>query len=75
MPKSSLSPRQLPATRAIRLGFGTEAGLISEQLNLPTVVCGPGSIDRAHKADEFITRPELEACDRFLGTVLDQLTA
>jgi acetylornithine deacetylase len=59
----------------IRLGFGTEAGLISEQLEIPTVVCGPGSIDRAHKADEFITRAELDACDRFLGTVLDRLTA
>jgi acetylornithine deacetylase len=59
----------------IRLGFGTEAGLISEQLAIPTVVCGPGSIDRAHKADEFITRAELDACDRFLGTVLDRLTA
>jgi acetylornithine deacetylase len=59
----------------IRLGFGTEAGLISEQLAIPTVVCGPGSIDRAHKADEFIARDELDACDRFLMSVLDRLTA
>jgi acetylornithine deacetylase len=63
------------STSEIRLGFGTEAGLIREQLALPTVVCGPGSIDRAHKADEFITRDELDACDHFLQALLDRLTA
>jgi acetylornithine deacetylase len=40
--------------RASRIGFGTEGGLFNDYLNMPVVVCGPGSIDRAHKADEFI---------------------
>jgi acetylornithine deacetylase len=50
--------------------FGTEAGLFGETLGLETVVCGPGSIERAHKADEYVTREELAACDAFLDRVI-----
>jgi acetylornithine deacetylase len=53
--------------------FGTEAGLFGEALGLETVVCGPGSIDRAHKADEYVTREELAACDAFLDRVIGGL--
>jgi len=53
-----------------KVGFGTEAGLFAEALGLETVVCGPGSIDRAHKADEYVTRNELAACDTFLDRVI-----
>tara|TARA_R110002020_G_scaffold113518_18_gene261154 strand:+ start:1595 stop:2839 length:1245 start_codon:yes stop_codon:yes gene_type:complete len=42
----------------ITLSFGTEAGLFSEA-GIPTVVCGPGDIGRAHKADEWIGVDEL----------------
>lgn len=42
----------------ITLSFGTEAGLYS-QAGIPTVVCGPGDIGRAHKADEWIGLDEL----------------
>ena len=41
--------------------FGTEAGLFQE-LGIDCVVCGPGSIDQAHKADEFVSRAQLSAC-------------
>ncbi len=56
-----------------KTGFGTEAGLFSETLGLSSVVCGPGSIDRAHKPDEFITVDELEMCDAFLDRVVQSL--
>jgi acetylornithine deacetylase len=56
-----------------KVGFGTEGGLFREMLGLETVVCGPGSIDRAHKADEFVTRAELAACDAFLDRVVERL--
>ncbi|HTI02079.1 MAG TPA: acetylornithine deacetylase [Acidisoma sp.] len=56
-----------------KLDFGTEAGLFREMLGLPSVVCGPGSISRAHKPDEFITRDELAAGDAFLGRVVESL--
>ncbi|MGE0716487.1 MAG: acetylornithine deacetylase [Alphaproteobacteria bacterium] len=59
----------------VKLAFGTEAGLYQKRLGIPTVVCGPGSIDRAHKADEYVTRDELAACDAFLDRVVDKLAA
>ncbi|MCF3948713.1 acetylornithine deacetylase [Acidiphilium sp. AL] len=56
-----------------KLSFGTEAGLFNDTLGLPAVVCGPGSIDRAHKPDEYITKDELAACDAFLDRVVTSL--
>lgn len=56
-----------------KLDFGTEAGLFRDILGLPSVVCGPGSITRAHKPDEYITRDELLAGDAFLARVVESL--
>lgn len=41
--------------------FGTEAGLF-QSLGIDVVVCGPGSIDQAHKPDEFVAEEQLAAC-------------
>ena len=41
--------------------FGTEAGLF-QQMGMSVVVCGPGSIDQAHKPDEFVSLDQLSAC-------------
>ncbi|MGR3496402.1 acetylornithine deacetylase [Citreimonas sp.] len=41
--------------------FGTEAGLF-QGMGMSVVVCGPGSIAQAHKPDEYISRPQLQAC-------------
>ena len=41
------------------VSFGTEAGLFQE-IGISTVVCGPGSIEQAHKIDEFIELNELK---------------
>ncbi len=41
--------------------FYTEAELYRGGLFLPTVVCGPGSIEQAHRVDESILFDELEA--------------
>jgi len=43
------------------VSFGTEAGLFQE-IGISTVVCGPGSIDQAHKVDEYIVLDELKKC-------------
>ncbi|MDE2239393.1 MAG: acetylornithine deacetylase [Rhodospirillales bacterium] len=58
-----------------KIGFGTEAGLFKEVLHLPAVVCGPGSIDRAHRPDEYVTQDELDACDAFMDRVIAGLAA
>ena len=47
------------------VSFGTEAGLFQE-VGISTVVCGPGSIEQAHKIDEFIELNELKKCLDFL---------
>jgi acetylornithine deacetylase len=43
------------------VSFGTEAGLYQE-IGVSTVVCGSGSIEQAHKIDEFIVLDELKKC-------------
>lgn len=42
--------------------FGTEAGLIWGMAGIPTVVCGPGSIEEAHTADESVPLSQLRTC-------------
>ncbi len=51
------------------VAFGTEGGLF-DQAGIPTVVCGPGSMEQGHKPDEFISLEQLDACDRMLERVL-----
>ena len=43
------------------VSFGTEAGLFQE-IGISTVVCGPGSIEQAHKIDEYIALDEIKNC-------------
>ena len=50
------------------VSFGTEAGLFQE-IGISTVVCGPGSIDQAHKIDEFIVLDELKKCLNLLDGI------
>lgn len=47
------------------VSFGTEAGLY-HAAGIPAIVCGPGSIARAHRADEYILTSELDDCCRVL---------
>lgn len=57
-----------------KVAFGTEAGVFASVLNIPTVVCGPGSMaDQGHKPDESIGCADLAACDAFCARLLDQL--
>jgi acetylornithine deacetylase len=58
----------------IKIDFGTEGGLFQTRLNVPTVVCGPGSMEQGHKPDEYIEKSELERCDQFLNRLLDQIS-
>ena len=53
------------------VSFGTEAGLFQE-IGISTVVCGPGSIEQAHKVDEYIKLDELKKCLNFLEGLKDK---
>ncbi len=51
------------------VSFGTEAGLF-QRTGIPTMVCGPGSIDQAHRPNEFIEQVQLDACEAFLRQLI-----
>ncbi len=61
-------------TAPIKIDFGTEGGLFQTRLGIPTVVCGPGSMQQGHKPDEFLSKSELKRCDQFLARLLDDMT-
>jgi len=52
--------------------YGTEAGVF-QTCGIPTMVCGPGSIDQAHKPDEWLAVAEMEKCVAFLTRLGDEL--
>lgn len=56
-----------------KLAFGTEGGLFAEALAVPVVVCGPGSMDQGHKADEYVSRQQIEACRAMLSRLVQDL--
>ncbi|MEE7451162.1 acetylornithine deacetylase [Methylobacterium radiotolerans] len=53
-----------------KVSYGTEGGLFERLGGVPAVVIGPGSIARAHRADEYVTRDELEACAGFVRRLI-----
>jgi acetylornithine deacetylase len=48
-----------------KVAYGTEAGLFA-LAGVPSIVCGPGNIEQAHKANEYVTLDQLAACELFL---------
>ncbi len=58
------------ANRPGAVSYGTEAGIF-QRAGIASIVCGPGDIGRAHKADEWIGQDELDACDRFVRRAIE----
>ena len=54
------------------VSYCTEAGLF-QQIGIPAVICGPGSIEQAHKPDEWIEISELRKCEGFMHKLVTQL--
>jgi acetylornithine deacetylase len=74
-PGSAAETMALRLTRSnspIAVSFATEAGHF-QAAGLPTIVCGPGSIDMAHKPDEFVDEAQLAACLEFLERLAEDL--
>jgi len=55
------------------VAFGTEGGLF-DAAGIPTVVCGPGSMDQGHKPDEFVSLEQLNGCDAMLQRMLRSIS-
>lgn len=58
-----------------KVAYGTEAGLFQAIAGVPTVIIGPGSIEQAHKADEWIEVEQLEKCAAFVGRLIERCRA
>jgi acetylornithine deacetylase len=56
-----------------KVAYGTEAGLFS-LAGIPSIVCGPGDIQQAHKANEFVALDQLVACERFLHKFIHSMS-
>ena len=56
-----------------KVAYATEGGQFT-QAGIPTIICGPGSIEQAHKADEFVALEQLSQCDAFLHKLLLSLS-
>ena len=69
-----LALRMANRNRTVSMPYATEAGRF-QQAGIPTVVCGPGSIDQAHQPDEFITLAALRDGEAFLRRLIEACAA
>ncbi|MEB0012835.1 acetylornithine deacetylase [Glaciimonas sp. Gout2] len=54
------------------VSYGTEAGLF-QRAGIPTVVCGPGNIEQAHRPNEFVALEQVAQCEAFMLRLLDPM--
>ncbi|WP_119168803.1 acetylornithine deacetylase [Algihabitans albus] len=73
-PVVALAKALTGANATSKVAFGTEAGLFNEAA-IPSVVCGPGSIEQAHKPNEFIALEQVALCERFMDRLTERLVA
>lgn len=55
-----------------KVSYGTEAGLFA-RAGIPTIVCGPGRMEQAHRPDEYIESTQLDQCDALLRRLIEAL--
>ncbi len=54
--------------------YGTEGGLF-DRAGIPSVICGPGSIEQAHRPDEYVDLSQLARGEKFLRDLIGSLRA
>lgn len=65
--RSLLRPRP-----SAKVSYGTEAGFF-QQAGIASIVCGPGSIEHAHKPDEFVPLTQLAECEAFVRRLTERM--
>jgi len=55
------------------VSFGTEAGVFNDN-GVPAIICGPGSIEQAHKPNEFIERAQIGECVGFMLRLMEEMS-
>jgi acetylornithine deacetylase len=56
-----------------KVAYATEAGLF-QRAGIPSIICGPGSIEQAHKPNEFIALEQIALCESFMERLLGEIT-
>ena len=69
----SLAFRLARVNNAVAVSYATEAGRF-QAAGVPTVVCGPGSIEQAHQPDEFIEVSQIAAGIDFMRALARELS-
>jgi acetylornithine deacetylase len=72
-PAEQIVLRSSGGKRANAVAFASEAG-IYQRAGIPTVICGPGSIEQAHKPDEFIELAQISECLAFMGRLVGEVS-
>jgi acetylornithine deacetylase len=69
----SLALKLARSNHTITVPYASEAGQF-QLAHVPTVVCGPGSIDQAHQPDEYIDITQIEMCIAFMRRLATELS-
>lgn len=69
-PAENLALHLANANGTHAVSYCAEAGLF-QQIGIPAIICGPGSIEQAHKPDEYIEISELRKCEEFMERLLE----
>jgi acetylornithine deacetylase len=72
-PAESLALQLAQQNEIHSVSYGTEAGLFQAE-DIPTIICGPGHIEQAHKPDEFISTEQIARCEAFMRRLIKHLT-
>ncbi len=70
---AQLAQSLLRTPGSAKVSYGTEAGFF-QRAGIPSIVCGPGSIEQAHKPDEFVSLAQLHQCEQFVDSLVQRLT-
>jgi acetylornithine deacetylase len=54
------------------VAYATEGGLF-QRAGIPSIICGPGSIEQAHKPDEYIALEQVAMCEAFMDRLLEEM--
>ncbi len=57
----------------ITVSYAAEAGQFAE-VGFQSVICGPGDIAQAHRADEFVSKAQLESCTAMLKKLIEEFS-
>ncbi|HED15051.1 MAG TPA: acetylornithine deacetylase [Gammaproteobacteria bacterium] len=67
----ALCQRLLGCHDSTAVSYATEGGQF-QKAGYSTIVCGPGSIDQAHQADEYVELSQIEKAEVFLSRLIHQ---